>query len=110
MFHKSRTQTFISLGATLGLLLGGLIWVILLLQGAQLLRHRANASQTVRAGTLHLTTIRQKTIEGGRTISFSLSPNLLWYLSGCILIGGSIGYVVGLHKHLREPKNTAKER
>lgn len=98
MFHRTNTQTSVSLGVTLGLLLGSLIWVILLLQNAHLLHSRASTSQTVQAGSLQLTTIHQRKIERGHIVSFSLKPGLLWYLGGCIAIGASAGYTIAIQQ------------
>jgi len=71
-----------------GLFTGVVLWVILVVRGAQQLRSASHlADYLVQFGPLTLTHIVKKPIEDGFSVSFSLESGLIWYVFGWLIFG-----------------------
>lgn len=72
--HQHMTRIF-----NFGLLIGALIWVVLVVRAAHILKDTSQHIYEVNFGPLLLTTLRKETIAGAQTVQFDFGSGLLWY-------------------------------
>jgi hypothetical protein len=85
---QSRYRQALLQMSNFGLLAGVMLWVILVVRGAQQLRNASHlADYLVQFGPLKLTHIVKQPIEDGFSVSFSLEPGLVWYVFGWVALG-----------------------
>lgn len=92
--HRSALQYQLAQKTGISLLAGIGLWVLLLLQGASMLRGQSeNASYQITTGPLHLQTLSKQQSVDGFTIGFTFESGLLWYLAIWLLLGLCIGWL-----------------
>lgn len=82
------------------LLLGGMVWVLLLIMGALALRDKAgDATYNVVLGPLVLNRISRHEIGDGFVASFSFESGLWWYVFYWLLFGVLLGITSALFRN-----------
>lgn len=93
MPNSSALQRHVAQKVGLCILLGVIVWVVLLIAGANHMRSAidTNAYDVV-IGPLALNHIAKSVAEGGHKVSISFEMGLLWYLFACTGVGALLGY------------------